>query len=525
MQPKNIIVCADGTGNKGGYSPDSNVYKVYKAVNKNFKGKCKDKVSISEQILFYDNGIGTTKNKILRTLGGAFGFGFKRNVCDLYKFLARNYEPGDRIFFFGFSRGASTVRACNGMISKCGLAKGKKLRNRELDALVDEAFDVYMKHQKDPLKAQNFNTNSDNSFGAVPIKFLGVWDTVVALGFPNRTDVTGPVTVILNTLFLSLEKVSDFFFPHSFYHYKLTDNVEYACQALAIDDERTAFWPYVWKEKDNEDAKDREKNNVEQVWFSGMHSNVGGGYARAGMACIPLYWMMKRAESHGLEFTTDTLQQACNGSHIHGRMYNSRDGFGIMYRYHPREIEKLCEDKLLDNIKIHCSVIDRINHRTANYTPGYIPASFDVVDSEIPSKVVRRNPGMSPNWKNTRQLINRFVLYRKRMYGVMLASLFTILGFAIYFKNSLPETPEREGFWGGLANFFDYFLPDFFDGLINVAIVQKPYLFISAVFLLFIYLFLRNYLYEETVKACETLRHSIIDEQIPNAKKAIEENE
>ncbi len=142
---KNIIVCADGTGNKGGSTPDSNVYRIYKSVDKYFKGPAQGDFEVDEQIIFYDNGVGTEKNKYLRMLGGAFGFGFEDNVCDLYKFLARNYEPGDRVYFFGFSRGASTVRACTGFINACGLAKGKGLRNRELAELVKEAFRAYKK--------------------------------------------------------------------------------------------------------------------------------------------------------------------------------------------------------------------------------------------------------------------------------------------------------------------------------------------------------------------------------------------
>ncbi|RKZ62792.1 MAG: hypothetical protein DRQ44_10670, partial [Gammaproteobacteria bacterium] len=214
MTSKNIIVCADGTGNRGGYSPDSNVYKIYNAVDKGFSGRTEDGADISEQIIFYDNGVGTDTNKYIRALGGAIGFGFGRNVCDLYKYIARNYKPGDRIYFFGFSRGASTVRACNGMISKCGLIKTQGLRNRELDALVSEAFDTYKLCKKQPELAEDFK-NSERSHGAVAIHFLGIWDTVVALGFPKRTDVTGPVTLVLNFLFLVFEKILDFLWPHS----------------------------------------------------------------------------------------------------------------------------------------------------------------------------------------------------------------------------------------------------------------------------------------------------------------------
>lgn len=292
MSARNIVICADGTGNKGGYSPDSNVYTVYKSVANKFSGTCKDGVDVDKQLIFYDNGVGTSTNKYWRAITGGVGLGFKKNICDAYKFLARNYRDGDRVFLFGFSRGASTIRACNGMISKCGLVNGHNLRNKELDDLVADAYEAYQNHKKNPEMAENFKNDTKKSLGAVPIKFLGVWDTVVALGFPKRTDISGPLTLFLNISFGILEPIFDWFFKHTFYYYKLTDNVQYACQALAIDDERTAFWPHVWQEKNIEGAKDRTNENVEQVWFAGMHANVGGGYERSGISSVPLYWMM-----------------------------------------------------------------------------------------------------------------------------------------------------------------------------------------------------------------------------------------
>ena len=511
MAAKNIIVCADGTGNKGGYSPDSNVYKVYKAVDKNFCGKAQDGSDIDEQIVFYDNGVGTEKNKYLRALGGALGFGFGRNVCDLYKYIARNYAEGDHIYFFGFSRGASTVRACNGMINKCGLVKCEDLRNRELDALVSEAFDVYKNHKKNPQRAIDFR-DSDRSHGAVKIHFLGVWDTVVALGFPKRTDITGPVTLVMNTIFKIFEEALDFVWPHSFYHYKLTDNVEYAYQALAIDDERTAFWPYVWQEKNIEGAADRTEDNVEQVWFAGMHSNVGGGYERSGMAGVPLHWMVNRAISHGLVFDDNDLQDINSGCHIHGRMYNSRDGFGFFYRYHPREIKNLTDGKLLGEVKIHCSVVERMNHRTANYAPGQIPASFDVVDSQVPANVTPVSPGDHAEWPETRSMIDKIVLYRKHLYGVMVTSVTFILVLA--YSKSDDTTPVETGnvVLDKIAGFFYSVLPDFFTGLINVMVTQKPpYYLLTAIIFIAAYLAIRRSLHKKTVSLSETLRHYIID--------------
>ena len=511
---KNIIVCADGTGNRGGYSPDSNVYKVYKAVEKNIFAEDADGNVVAEQIVFYDNGVGTSKNKYLRSLGGAFGFGFEDNVCDLYKFLARNYCDGDKIYIFGFSRGASTVRACNGMISKCGLAKGEGLRNRELDERVKEAFCAYKKHNKKPSIARDLKS-SDRSHGAVEIKFMGIWDTVVALGFPKRTDMTGPVTLVLNGLFYILENLLNILWSHDFYYYKLTDNVSYACHALAIDDERTAFWPFVWREKGVEGTKDRTRDNVEQVWFAGMHSNVGGGYERAGMANIPLYWVLCRAEKHGLKLEKGALDEIYNTGHVHGRMYNSRDGFAFFYRYHPREIENLCENRLLGEIKIHCSVIERMLHRTANYAPGFIPEKFEVADSRLPEKdqaVPERlcNPGADENWNNVRKKINKVVLLRKRLYGAMLTAVITVLFFIYYYWANPPQLRGHDGFFGSIAETLKGLLPDLFSGLIEMAVAQKPVYFLVFVILVIAYYGLRGHLHRKTVRLCETLRHFII---------------
>lgn len=506
---KNIIVCADGTGNRGGYSPDSNVYRVYNIIEKNILLKDADGNEISEQLVFYDNGVGTNKNKYLRALTGAFGFGFEDNVCDLYKFLARNYSAGDNIYFFGFSRGASTVRACNGMISICGLARGEGLRNRELDDRVEEAFHAYKNRIKNPDLAAELK-KSDISHNVVEIKFMGIWDTVVALGFPKRTDVTGPVTFILNLLFCVFEWCFNFFWPHDFYYYRLTDNVLFGCQALAIDDERTAFWPYVWTEKGVADIEDRTAENVEQVWFAGMHSNVGGGYERAGMANIPLYWVLSQAEKHGLKIEKGALDEIYDAGHVHGRMYNSRDGFGFFYRYHPREIEKLCADRLLGEIKIHDSVMQRMAHRTANYAPGHIPKKFDVVDSQIPSKAKHYDFSSNESWSKVREKIDDVILLRKRLYGVMLAVVISILFFSFYFWANSPQVWGSDGILSPVARTLFFILPDFFSGLIEVAVVQYPIYFLLFVLLLTFYFVARRYLYLRTVDLTEKLRHFVI---------------
>ncbi len=344
---KNIVLCADGTGNKGGYTPDSNVYKMYHAVDIHDAD--------NQQVIYYDNGVGTEKNKFLRALGGSVGLGFSANVCDLYKYLARKYEPGnsqlkgattgtttgittpDKVYLFGFSRGAATIRAFSGFIHTCGLLDGRGLSDDELSARVDAEFEKYKKWRRNPALA-NPRKEEGRSHGVINVHFLGVWDTVSALGFPKRTDITSAGMWVLNWLFVGLDHLTDKipFLAHLFYNYELTDNVQYAYQALALDDARTAFWPWVW------DEHGRDQSTVEQVWFTGMHSNVGGGYQRSGLAKVALEWMMERASRHGLKLREDKMNEVSAEAHAHGRMYDSRDGLAVFYRYHPRELQKLC---------------------------------------------------------------------------------------------------------------------------------------------------------------------------------------
>jgi len=503
---KNIIVCADGTGNKGGSTPDSNVYRMYKAIDKSFKGRLADGFECDEQMVFYDNGVGTETNKYVRALGGGLGFGFEDNVCDLYEFLARNYEAGDRIYFFGFSRGASTVRACNGFINKCGLVKGKGLRKRQLKALKDEAFAAYKVYQGQPSKAEALKNDSERNHGAVPVYFLGVWDTVVALGLPKRTDITGPVSAMINAVFFVADKVLDVCWPHSFYYYKLTENVEHAYQGLSIDDERTAFFPFVW----NEHGRDR--GVVEQVWFAGMHSNVGGGYGRSGLASVALYWMMLRAETSGLQFEESTVQQAFDDSHVHGRMHDSRDGAGVVYRYHPREIEKLCDGRLNGDIKLHRSVIERLEHRTANYAPGQLPERFNVVENDPTATLEARSPGRHSDWSGIRAEIDQWVLKRKGLYAVMMSFVIAVLVVA-YQKWVAAISVAHVGLAGDVADILDYILPEFLEPLVDSLVIQHPFILAVTVLLIVIYVKIRTYCHRQTVEACERLRHLVIHER------------
>lgn len=539
---KNIALFADGTGNKGGYTPDSNVYRMYHAVD------IRD--TQNPQLVFYDNGVGTSTNKILRGLGGAVGFGFATNVCDLYRFLASSYEPGnkdsggdrgpDKVYLFGFSRGAATIRALSGFIATCGLVDGRGLHNKELTKRVNEAFANYRKWRRNPELA-NPRKEAGRSHGVIDVEFIGVWDTVSALGFPQRTDITSAGLWVLNWLFVLLDHLTDKlpFLAHLFYNYELTDNVQHACQALALDDARTAFWPWVW------DEHGRTKDNVEQVWFAGMHSNVGGGYNRSGLAKVALEWMMVRAHHHGLKLRDDKVQEIKAEAHVHGRMYDSRDGFAVYYRYHPRELDKLCRqdttflskvpcdeqrpfavtadelasnpgvkrscNKLLGEIKVHSSVIERMFRRTANYAPTQLPGKFAVVETglEIPEIVIE--PAADPDWAEKQKQVGKWILKRKSLYGMMLESTLVMIVFAIFFWNNEPEKPTQvNGVMQHIADALNYVLPDMFGGLITVVVLQEQWIFWAMIAFVLAYLWVRGRARKKTVLVAERIRRLVM---------------
>ena len=499
---KNIILCADGTGNLGGETPDSNVFKMYNAVDIHNQD--------SEQIAFYDNGVGTADNKYWRALSGAFGFGFKGNVCDLYRFLARHYEFGDQVFLFGFSRGGAEVRAFTGFIAAAGLIDGHGCTEDELRERTKEAFKVYE------------SGNGDGSFGehgVIPIKFVGVWDTVSALGFPQDWKITGIGMWVLNALFMFVDRVFDLVFPHRFYNYELTPNIEFAYQALAIDDERNSFTPKVWNEtiveKRTADERGNERGTeVEQVWFAGAHSNVGGGYGRAGMANVTLDWMMARATRHGLVLKEHVHDEVKRSLNVYGRLYDSRDGLAVYYRYVPRDIQGLCKEKLRGNIAIHESVLERMKQRTANYAPGNLPVSFDIVRN---GRVRHVNNAEA---KAERKAINKWVLSREWLYGLFLEFTLIVVGAAVcLWMNSKEKAaiPTQEGHLGFLDIFLKhiaevliYILPKMFDNLVVLAVIQKPMYLGVAVVILFALWWAKGYFRRQNVLACEAARETLL---------------
>jgi len=233
---RRLIVCADGTWNTpdqedNGRPAPTNVVKLHACVSE------KDADGV-EQICYDHPGVGTEGGWFSRAAGGAYGKGLSRNIKSAYKWLADTYETGDEVFLFGFSRGAFTVRSLGGMISACGLLKTAELETPEAWTRVDTAFEEGYRNRETGW-ADGWERFEDGN--AIPIRFVGVWDTVGALGVPND---------------LALLNILDDPEKWAFHDTKLGRNVVTARHALALDEMRASFTPTLWTEvPDDADGK------------------------------------------------------------------------------------------------------------------------------------------------------------------------------------------------------------------------------------------------------------------------------
>ncbi len=324
--PKNIVVFSDGTGQEGGKGNDSNVYKLFNMVL--------DRTP--EQIVFYDRGLGTGWRKLTGSIGGR---GISKNIRECYEFIFENYMAGDQIYLFGFSRGATTVRSLSGFIHLFGVLP--KSRHE----LIKRAWRIYKKRDDKKRKqaADEFVKRHHKHW--CRIKVLGVWDTVAALGLPFKS-----LDVIVN------------WFPmwrHKFHDLRLSDSVENAYHALSIDDDRRTFHPTLW------DRGVARHQLMKQVWFCGAHSDVGGGYADAGLSDIALEWIVQEAVEHGLRIYPKHRVRAKPDPN--GIMHNPRSGLGRFYRRKDRSWNAKTHGKPV----LHESVLKRMLNKRNEEQPAY----------------------------------------------------------------------------------------------------------------------------------------------------------
>ncbi|GAB5379679.1 MAG: DUF2235 domain-containing protein [Aliiglaciecola sp.] len=270
--PKNIVICCDGTGNQIG-DAHSNVIKLYRVLRKTQK-----------QIVYYDPGVGTLEShddwgvisqniKVYAGLG--FGYGLDNNVIGAYKFLIENYVDGDDIYLFGFSRGAYSVRVLAGFINSIGLLTKHQLN------LCDFAYTAYKKISNESSFENVRLFEKVLRPNRIPIRFLGIWDTVSTVIVPRKDR-------------LYIPKLSQLAYTQK------NPSIKQVRHALSIDERRSMFRPYLWQENQEYwgspfEPSNPEPQDVVQMWFSGVHSDIGGGYAESesGLSKLTLHWMLE----------------------------------------------------------------------------------------------------------------------------------------------------------------------------------------------------------------------------------------
>ncbi len=319
---KNIVICCDGTGNEYGKN-NTNVVEIYSLTVKSDK-----------QIGFYDPGVGTggwEYDEETFTLTAkrdqATGIGLQKNIEDAYRFLMSCYEPNDRIYLFGFSRGAFTVRSLSGMLYKCGLLR------EDNDNLLDYASKIYNTEGNQKI-ASGFKSTFSRS---CPVHFIGVWDTVESLA--------------LNA-------------GKKWHDSRLTPEVKYGYHALAIDERRSDFPPSLWDEK-----RKGHGQTIEQVWFAGVHSDVGGWYDERGLPNIALRWLVDKASACDMQ--VDEHRAAQHKPNPHDVQHESYDGFWIFRGKHVRKIP--------EGAFVHASVEERMRRKHNKYRPENLPKKYKLV--------------------------------------------------------------------------------------------------------------------------------------------------
>jgi uncharacterized protein (DUF2235 family) len=469
---RKIIVLSDGTGNAVGKVWRTNVWRLYEALD----------LSGDDQVARYDDGVGSSSFLPTAMIGGAFGFGLKRNVIDLYKFISRNANDHGvenvELYFFGFSRGAFTVRVLAGLILSQGLLPADK--PEEIDRRAKWAYNQYRSkcysgRQSIWRLIQFFSRAYRSVTGRRPeyktpeyrpdIQFIGVWDTVGAYGFPFHG---------------MSEAFDQFIWPIKIPTEILSTKVKYAAHALSLDDERTTFHPILFSEADD---KFVEHQRIKQVWFAGVHANVGGGYPDDSLAQISLRWMMSQAK--GLRFKKprksdhDAVKKAQSSSDKDGRHYDSRSGFGAFYRYGPRDAEQMCKygvgyRRYVGTPLIHHSVFNRIKQGGNNYSPISLPTTkYKIIDhkNRIIERANFKNAESDSDIKRRKEYDHRLkslIFWRTSAYFGFLFSALALAFLPFVADSYSAPIDEVDTRWGWrwlliVLQLVEYLAPSFLD--------------------------------------------------------------
>ncbi|MBZ5679144.1 MAG: DUF2235 domain-containing protein [Acidobacteriia bacterium] len=433
--PRNIVICCDGTGNQYGWS-NSNVVKLYWMLQ-----------STPDQIAYYHPGVGTmgARNALTdvgkwwtKVRGLAFGYGVSDNIADAYSFLMREFSPGDQVLVFGFSRGAYTARALCGFLHMCGLLTPGN------EGLIPYALRLFKSTGQDKFQvAAGFKKTF--CIECRP-HFLGVWDTVSSVGW------------ILDPLGLK---------PWQLPYTKKFPDIPIVRHAVSIDERRAFFRQNLVGEPalPNQDIK--------QVWFAGVHSDVGGSYPEpeSGLSKITLRWMLCEAQSAGLLLDREKVVDMLGGApkyappdpgalkheSLHGiwwlgeiwlKRYRYRvlvPGQQPIYKSGIRP--NLGRRRLIpEGCSIHKSVFDRIQTKLQDqppYDPKNLPRRY-VVEQETECELLPR-PVRSETPKPERR---RSPLLRRpsviTALGLLAVLVVCALGIAIFAVHNSLEVPAVE---------------------------------------------------------------------------------
>ncbi len=295
---KRLVFCFDGTWSRLDAPNPTNVVLTAESIRPSAEGVT--------QVIYYDEGVGTDPDEALA--GGMFGAGLLRNLSDAYRFLVFNYEAGDEIYAFGFSRGAYTARSLIGLIATAGIVAryhADQANNAVENYRQREATDAFRERMlafrvdycpewclsEEERKWREWTRGpSPQPLPLINVRYLGVWDTVGALGIPRYLVFSHE----LNRM-------------HEFHDVSLSALVQSARHAVALDERKQDFSPTLW---DNLDALNRMRGAdptspdapYQQVWFPGAHSSVGGGGQTRGLSDLALQWVWEGAERAGLAF-------------------------------------------------------------------------------------------------------------------------------------------------------------------------------------------------------------------------------
>ncbi|MFA3915630.1 DUF2235 domain-containing protein [Ruegeria hyattellae] len=373
----NLIVCCDGTWNTPDQEDDgrpspTNVVKIHSALAKS------DAAGV-DQKKYYRPGVGTSGWKLKRWLDGGLGRGLSDDIKSAYKWLCETYAEGDEIYLFGFSRGAYAVRSLAGLIGGPGLLclDEPGLSAEAKWQHVHDTYHAYRTSRSDASWSPKVDRHDD-----VSIRFLGVWDTVGALGVPDE--------MIAN----AIDRPDTFLFHDT----TLGPIVRTARHAVATDERRRTFTPTLWTNLD-------ETRDVEQKWFAGVHGDVGGSYFERGLGDLPLGWMIDEAEKAGLAFRPGVTQKLSPDPT--GILHESVKGIFSRLRTRPRSVPKIVEG----NDSLHSSALAR------HADPPLIQPDYWPTQTLKPNENATRWIAAREHWNRTGLFLEKGVDYEFKATG------------------------------------------------------------------------------------------------------------